>query len=218
MPGRGRRPHGPQLDRPDDADVRDFWMHACHSTGEGGSGETVTLYGWLTAFAWWRADGARQRPFTEAEVTEMRHLHGRADDEDNDGPSILELGGVKFPVIMQGELPAGFTRTPITFHQAGGSTDTILLAGSCGMRLMDETRSRARPFSSWWLLGAPMPRPPSGPAPRPTSGKQKKLSPYQSSPSGGGKKGLVLRATQEELESRRKKRHATADSQAVTDP
>ncbi|KAK7926787.1 hypothetical protein PG985_003785 [Apiospora marii] len=82
------------FDRPDDADVRDFWMRACHTAGEEGSGDTVILSGWLTAFAWWRADGTRQRSFTEARVTEMRRFYGRADDDDNNaGPSMLELDG-----------------------------------------------------------------------------------------------------------------------------
>ena len=146
-----------------------------NTAGEEGSGDTVVLSGWLTAFAWWRADGARQWSFTEARVAEMRQRYERADDRDNDGPSILELSGVKFPVIMQRELPAAVTRTPITFLHGGGSTDATLLAGPSGMRLMDETRSRARPFSSWWLLGAPLPRPPKKSDSQPT-GRQKKVA------------------------------------------
>ncbi|KAK8060658.1 hypothetical protein PG996_010588 [Apiospora saccharicola] len=161
------------FDRPDDTNVRDFWMRACHSAGESGSGDTIILSGWLTAFAWWRADGARQRPYMEAEVANLRQLYGSAAHDDSYGPSILELSGVKFPVIRQRELPSGVTRTPITFWHDGVSTDATLLAGSSGMRLMDETRSRARPFSSWWLLGKSVPRPPRDPASQPTGRKRK---------------------------------------------
>ncbi|KAK8023660.1 hypothetical protein PG993_011726 [Apiospora rasikravindrae] len=202
------------FDRPDDADVREFWMRSCHSTGEGGSGETVVLSGWLTAFAWWRADGARQRSYTEAEVTELRQCSGRADDDSHDGPSILELGGVKFPVIKQDELPAGVTRTPITFHHGGGSTDATLLAGSSGMRLMDETRSRARPFSSWWLLGAPLPHPPRESDPQPT-GRNKKMA--ASNSASHRTTGLVPRAPPREPRRKKGKAIDTTESQAVTD-
>ncbi|KAK8078860.1 hypothetical protein PG994_002667 [Apiospora phragmitis] len=188
------------FDRPDDADVRDFWMRVCHSAGEGGTGEAVTLSGWLTAFAWWRADGARQRPYTEAELTEIRQLRGGPDD----GPSTLELGGVKFPVINQKELPAGMTRTPITFSHGVAGTDATLLAGSSGMRLMDETRSRARPFSSWWLLGSPA--------------KRRRLTGSASGPTGV-REGLVPRAPYlEKPQWKKKKALSTADSQAVTGP
>lgn len=38
------------FDRPNDADVRDFWMRSCHSAGAETSGELVTMSGWLTAF------------------------------------------------------------------------------------------------------------------------------------------------------------------------
>lgn len=138
------------FDRPDDDDVRDFWMRACHTDGEGGSGQTVILSGWLTAFTWWRADGTRQKAYTDDDLREMWHL--------NNDWNRLELGGVEFPVVNQGELPAGFTRTPIAFHHKslGNSTiNTELLAGSCGMKLIDEAGSRVQPFSCWWLLTDP---------------------------------------------------------------
>lgn len=136
------------FDRPDDDDdVRDFWMRACHTAGEDGSGDLITLSGWLTAFTWWRADGARQKAFTDAELAEMWHL--------NDDWRRLELGGVQFPVVDRKELPAGFTKTPITFHhhRLGNNTvNTDLVAGSCGMKLMDEAGTRVQPFSCWWLF------------------------------------------------------------------
>ncbi|KAK1853561.1 hypothetical protein CCHR01_03770 [Colletotrichum chrysophilum] len=63
------------FDRPDDVDVRDFWTHACHSGGAGMSGGVVHLSGWLTAFCWWRADGTRQKTYSD---DELRRYKGRA--------------------------------------------------------------------------------------------------------------------------------------------
>ncbi|KAK8128764.1 hypothetical protein PG984_009872 [Apiospora sp. TS-2023a] len=201
------------FDRPDDTNVRDFWMRACHSAGETGSGDTIILSGWLTAFAWWRADGARQRPYTAAEVANLRQFYGSAAHNDY-GPSILELSGVKFPVIRQRELPSGVTRTPITFWHDGVRTDATLLAGSSGMRLMDETRSRARPFSSWWLLGKHVPRPPTDSASQP-AGRKKKLT-SDGLPSRRIT-GLVPKALPKGPQMKRRKAVGTSDSQAVTD-
>ncbi|KAK1762522.1 hypothetical protein QBC33DRAFT_623598 [Phialemonium atrogriseum] len=43
--------------RPDNADMRAFWMRCCHSAGAEASGELVTMSGWVAAFCWWTADG-----------------------------------------------------------------------------------------------------------------------------------------------------------------
>lgn len=59
---------GASFDRPDDVDVRDFWAHACHSGGAGMSGGAVHLSGWLTTFCWWRADGSRQKAYSDDEL------------------------------------------------------------------------------------------------------------------------------------------------------
>lgn len=58
------------FDKADDDDSRDFRMRAYHTAGEHGSGGRVTLSGWLTALAWWRADGRRQEAYTDADLAE----------------------------------------------------------------------------------------------------------------------------------------------------
>ncbi len=135
------------FDRPTDGDVRNFWGRACHSVGEDGSGETITMSGWLTAFCWWRADGTRQKSYSDSELSKLFQLrkHGTR----------LELGGVEFPVVDQEEIPAAYTRAPITFRLADGHLiDTVLVAGCTGTMLIDAEGTTVKPFSGWWLMTA----------------------------------------------------------------
>ncbi|POR32698.1 Uncharacterized protein TPAR_07100 [Tolypocladium paradoxum] len=137
------------FDRPDHADVRDFWMRACHSAGSNASGELVTLSGWLTAFCWWKADGRRQKAYEDHELAGMWHLGGP------DGWQRLELSGLAFPIINMDEIPVGVTRVPINFHDEDRGFEvvsTTLVAGSTGMKLIDAVGSRVQPSSGWWLL------------------------------------------------------------------
>ncbi|QLI73533.1 uncharacterized protein G6M90_00g105660 [Metarhizium brunneum] len=133
------------FDRPNDERVHDFWRRACHSVGSEASGEPSTMSGWLTAFCWWRADGAAQRAYSDSELAELEQLRGH-------GPR-LKLGAVEFPIINQEEIPSAYTEASITFHLADGKKlATVLTAGSKGARLLDKQGSAVQPFSCWWLL------------------------------------------------------------------
>lgn len=141
------------FDRPGADDVVAFWNSACHSAGARMSGGVTVLSGWLTAFCWWRADGGRQKAYGDDELLRMWQEDWRR----------LRLRGVAFPVIDRDEVPVGVSRAPVTFYRDGEEeeegTETVLLAGSTGMKILDDEGSRVRPFSSWWLLDAPRPRP-----------------------------------------------------------
>lgn len=135
------------FDRPDDPAVRGFWMCACHSAGQHASGETVVLSGWLNVFCWWRADGKRQRTYNDDELREMWHLYGPKDRWR------LVLDGVSFPVINRDDIPAGFTRVPVTMRfEDGEAHKTVLLAGLVGMGIKDLAGTVAYPTSGWWML------------------------------------------------------------------
>ncbi len=129
------------FDRPEDPDVKEFRMKACHSAGEDGSGDVRTLSGWLTSFCWWTASGARQKVYGDKEVQMMGNFGAR-----------FEMDGVVFPVIGQAEIPTGITTTPITWIEVKKKVDIILVAGLAGMKLIDDTGSRVRPASGWWIL------------------------------------------------------------------
>ncbi|KAK1623743.1 hypothetical protein BDP81DRAFT_454193 [Colletotrichum phormii] len=106
-------------------------------------------------FCWWRADGMRQKAYSDEE---SQREYSWADEK----WQRLEVSGVNgFPVIDQSEIPIGLARVPIAFgNQVVGEeglgadgTETILLAGSGGMKLLDGRElTRVAPFSSWWLL------------------------------------------------------------------
>lgn len=135
------------FDRPDDPAVRDFWMCACHSAGQHASGETVVPSGWLNVFCWWRADGKRQRTYNDDELREMWHLYGLKDRWR------LALDGVSFPVINRDEIPAGFTRVPVTMRfKDSEAQKAALLAGLVGMGIKDSAGTVAHPTSGWWML------------------------------------------------------------------
>jgi hypothetical protein len=135
------------FDRPEDEQVKEFWMKASHSAGADGSGEPRTLSGWLTAFCWWTAEGKKQRMYDDEELSDWWCLGQQA------AWVRLELDGVVFPVINR-EIPAAVTRAPMTWVDSGSGADiaTVLLAGLTGMKLMDDTGSKVRPASGWWIL------------------------------------------------------------------
>jgi hypothetical protein len=136
------------FDRPEDEQLKEFWMKACHSAGANESGEMVTLSGWLTAFCWWTAEGKKQRMYDDEELNNRYHL-GRPDAWIR-----LELDGVVFPVIDREKIPAAVTRAPMTWHDSGtgAGLDTLLVAGLTGMKLVDAAGSKVCPASGWWIL------------------------------------------------------------------
>ncbi|ATY60549.1 hypothetical protein A9K55_005456 [Cordyceps militaris] len=126
------------FDRPRAADVEHFWQRACHSTAAQASGDFEKMSGWLTAFCWWRSDGARLEAWSDSEST--RRLW-------------LKLGDVEFPVIDQSRIPPAVMRTDINFIlddcQRVAAT---LVGGSWGTKWLDKCGSRVRPFPGWWLV------------------------------------------------------------------
>ncbi|KAL3298287.1 hypothetical protein RB213_001891 [Colletotrichum asianum] len=98
----------------------------------------VHLSGWLTVFCWWRADGARQKAYSDEELAKEYSWQERDWER-------LYLSGIGFPVIDQGGIPAGLTRVPVTFElgekipgeerEEDEKMEMTLLAGSSGMKL-----------------------------------------------------------------------------------
>lgn len=135
------------FDRPDDPDVKQFWIRAVHQSGSGGSGGIVTLSGWLTAFCWWSADGKRVTHYSDQELDRLGRSSGKK------GYQRLTLDGVEFPVIPRDEIPAGVVSAPITCYQAGlDPVKSTLLAGSMGMQVVveDDDKTTVQPASGWW--------------------------------------------------------------------
>jgi hypothetical protein len=154
------------FDRPDDPDVKQFWLRAVHQCGAGSSGGIMTLSGWLTAFCWWSADGKRATNYSDEELDRLVHFAGK------EGYQRLVLDGVEFPVIQRDEIPTGVVSVPMTFYQEGlDPVKGSLLAGSMGMQVVvdDDNETAVQPASGWWLFSSSPTQktPPARPKPPP---------------------------------------------------
>lgn len=118
------------FDSPNAPATRDFWQKICHHSG-GGSGPSY-LSGWLTAFAFWDADGVMQYKAGSNPppwVTEFQDQMG------NTTP-ILVLDGVRYHRVELDDIPIGFVATPLKIEDPSGTLyNARILAGSIGMRV-----------------------------------------------------------------------------------
>ncbi|CAH0057145.1 unnamed protein product [Clonostachys solani] len=139
------------FDRPDDQDIKDFWMQACHSAGASGSGGVTTLSGWLTAFCFWSEEGRPIHAYSDQDLVNIPM--GQGVDRKR-----LVLDGVSFPVISRGSIPNAVSDVPIKLEDMGsGKTyHTTVVAGLVAMqRVQGESESqitRVQPRSGWWML------------------------------------------------------------------
>ncbi|KAL0940172.1 uncharacterized protein CTRU02_202935 [Colletotrichum truncatum] len=72
------------FDRPDDDDIKQFWMRAVHVEGPKGSGVPTQLSGWLTAFCWWTIDGDRCPHWYGSEMKSYMRGYWGGFSKDND--------------------------------------------------------------------------------------------------------------------------------------
>ncbi|KAK4124848.1 hypothetical protein N657DRAFT_643604 [Parathielavia appendiculata] len=142
------------FDRPDDPDVKQFWMRAIHQAGSAGSGGAVTtLSGWLAAFCWWNSDGKRVKHYSDQDFDRLCRLGIFSGG--GKGYQRLTLDGLEFPVIERSEIPAGVVSVPITCYQAGlDPVKSTLLAGLMGMQVVveDDDETAVQPASGWWWI------------------------------------------------------------------
>jgi hypothetical protein len=139
------------FDRPDDQDIKDFWMRACHSAGASGSGGVTTLSGWLTAFCFWSEEGKPIHAYSDQDLVNIPM--GQGVDRKR-----LVVDGVSFPVISRHSIPNAVSDVPIKLEDMGsGKTyHTTVVAGLVAMQgAQGESESqitRVRPRSGWWML------------------------------------------------------------------
>ncbi|CAH0048149.1 unnamed protein product [Clonostachys solani] len=137
------------FDRPDDDNVKDFWMRACHSAGESGSGSTETLSGWLTAFCYWGDDGERVHHWPDERLKTLVPKVNR---------KRLTLDGIPFPVIWRHGVPKAVTEVPIVVKDYDTCMvhETTVIAGQVamkGVQMEDESQiTHVQPMSGWWML------------------------------------------------------------------
>lgn len=91
---------------PESQEVKDFWLRACHSIGEDGSGSVRTVSGWLTAFCFWNKEGRRITSCVSKESNRDQSV--LFSDR-----KLLTLGGVDYPIISPASIPAGVLTVPV---------------------------------------------------------------------------------------------------------
>ncbi|TFB01843.1 Uncharacterized protein CCMA1212_006320 [Trichoderma ghanense] len=140
------------FDRPDDEDVKGFWMRAVHEAGVEGSGRgLISLSGWITAFCFWDEKGRMIRQYTDRELADRSF--GQTEDRKR-----LVIDDVVFPVIGVKSVPRAVVEVPVKVLD--GYTmldyDTTIIAGSVGVTATASEKQGEidtfQPRSGWWML------------------------------------------------------------------
>ncbi|KAL7815055.1 hypothetical protein V8C44DRAFT_325218 [Trichoderma aethiopicum] len=140
------------FDRPDDEDVKAFWMRAVHEAGEEGSGRgLISLSGWITAFCFWDEKGRMIRQYTDKELAD------RSFEETEDRKRLI-IDDVVFPIISVKRVPRAVVEVPVKVLD--GYTmleyDTTIIAGSVGVTATASEKhgeiDTFQPRSGWWML------------------------------------------------------------------
>ncbi|KAK7217892.1 hypothetical protein V2G26_005895 [Clonostachys chloroleuca] len=137
------------FDKPDDDNVKEFWMRACHVAGQDGSGSIETLSGWLTAFCYWGDDG---KPVGDWSDEALKKSMPKVDRPR------LTLDGIPFPVISRYKVPKAVMEVPIVVKDYDTLMvhETTVITGQMamkGVQMDDESQiTHVQPMSGWWML------------------------------------------------------------------
>ncbi|KAF2443103.1 hypothetical protein P171DRAFT_391217, partial [Karstenula rhodostoma CBS 690.94] len=127
------------FDCPGDERLKKFWLNFAYSE-RNGCRTPDSFSGWMTAFAFWQADGSRSKGPRERMVEQ--------------DASLLTLDGHVYPRILQGSVPHGVVRASVVIRYHGQTDDiTDLVAGSVGMTVVEENEqgTTVQPRSGWWM-------------------------------------------------------------------
>ena len=140
------------FDLPETTETNNFWQQIVHWRS-GDSGPDY-VSGWITAFCFWDEDGKLLFPYGGLPP-------GR------DG---LDLDYVEYHQIDSDSIPPGFTSVPVKVNDDGLEYDTVMVAGSVGIRGTSSSDALARsqgeglgqnpvglldtlqPESGWWIF------------------------------------------------------------------
>jgi hypothetical protein len=133
------------FDSPESSQTKDFWQKIVHYTS-GGSGPSY-LSGWITAFCFW--DGTGRCLFSSHDGQDKSHL--------------AVLDDVQYHRVDTGDIPPGSASVPVKLDDNGKEYDTIMVAGSVGIKatssgeLLTPSQSNStgldtvQPESGWWM-------------------------------------------------------------------
>jgi Domain of unknown function (DUF4419) len=141
------------FDQPDSQQVKDFWLRACHSAGQNGSGgDFETVSGWVTAFCFWSEDGTRRMNLSDEYLQGYEIMTPLADRKR------LVLNNTTYPIIRPSGIPKGVVSVPIIIQDDATKLEyeTTMVAGSVGMTATatrgEEGLTTVQPRSGWWML------------------------------------------------------------------
>lgn len=115
------------FDCPNSSETKDFWQKIADRSG-GGSGPQW-LSGWITAFCFWDEDGKSLHALTQG--------------------AGCRLDGTDYHRVNMDKIPSGHSSVPVKLDDNGRIYDTIMVAGSMGIRVrstgmaLDETYTHA---------------------------------------------------------------------------
>ncbi|UKZ80014.1 hypothetical protein TrVFT333_007778 [Trichoderma virens FT-333] len=130
------------FDEPDSQEVKDFWLRVAYEAGSAGSaGSTLTLSGWITAFAYFKEDGAVTMNLKEEDFWDCQEVDRRR----------LILDGVSYPLIRPGDIPRGLVVLPVTIVDSNMQKFATVVSGTIGMSI-SENGTTSQPVSAWWIV------------------------------------------------------------------
>ncbi|PWW76355.1 hypothetical protein C7212DRAFT_317629 [Tuber magnatum] len=138
--------------QPTSPDIKNFWLRACHSIGQGGSAGPRTLSGWITAFCFFLENGQRTREYSDEQLGAYA---GRISITER---KRLVLGDVIYPIIDPTSIVKGVVTVPVKIEDYGTGLEyeTTMVAGSVGMTASAANGGRhlntVQPRSGWWML------------------------------------------------------------------
>ncbi|OXV06808.1 hypothetical protein Egran_05426, partial [Elaphomyces granulatus] len=102
------------FDSPESSETKNFWQTIVHYSA-GGSGPSY-VSGWITAFCFWDWEG--RSLFTSGQGNAQWTV----------------LDGVRYHRVDTNNVPPGFASVPVKLDDNGDEYDTVMVAGSVGIR------------------------------------------------------------------------------------
>ncbi|KAL8835961.1 MAG: hypothetical protein Q9170_003118 [Blastenia crenularia] len=140
------------FDDPTSKETLDFWNRIAHHSHVG-SGST-SLSGWITAFCFWDKDG---KSMYRVSAQSQHHQITEASRWAKSHYPVLRLDDAIYHSIDAGGVPHGYSSVPVKVDDNGYKFDATMIAGSVGMRHMNDEGSgpdldTIQPESGWWMF------------------------------------------------------------------
>ncbi|KAI9372869.1 hypothetical protein BJX61DRAFT_552588 [Aspergillus egyptiacus] len=141
------------FDRPESPEVLSFWSKCAHRIS-GGSGPDY-LSGWVSAFAFWDAEGKL--------LNRTEPIHPVSSSGFMARNTELGLDDVLSRKVETQDIPPGLASVPVTVNDNGREFETVMLAGLVGIQVLstggkldgtagqDARLDTIQPLSGWWI-------------------------------------------------------------------